>query len=64
MSFNTLYSLHTDLLHEIITSPGYPSNYNDNTYKLWHIDVGLSNIIRITFTQFELEDEYDFVKVS
>ncbi|XP_052086774.1 cubilin-like [Mytilus californianus] len=52
-----------DVLHQIITSPGYPSNYNDNMHRLWNIDVGLSNTVRITFTHFELENTLDFVKI-
>ncbi|VDI42623.1 Hypothetical predicted protein [Mytilus galloprovincialis] len=52
-----------DILHQIITSPGYPSSYKHNTHEQWNIDVGLSNTVRITFTQIELESNYDFVKV-
>lgn len=52
-----------DVLHQIITSPGYPSKYDDNLRRQWNIDVGLSNTVRITFTQFELENTYDFVKI-
>ncbi|CAG2219902.1 unnamed protein product [Mytilus edulis] len=51
------------VLHQIITSPGYPSKYDDNLRRQWNIDVGLSNTVRITFTQFELENTYDFVKI-
>lgn len=64
MSFNTFFFNHTDILHQIITSPGYPSSYKHNTHEQWNIDVGLSNTVRITFTQIELESNYDFVKVS
>ncbi|CAC5387158.1 TNFAIP6 [Mytilus coruscus] len=52
-----------DVIHEIITSPGYPSTYYDNMRRIWHIDVGLKNTVRIKFTHFGLEDEYDFVKI-
>ncbi|CAC5360529.1 unnamed protein product [Mytilus coruscus] len=52
-----------DVLHKIITSPGYPSNYNDSMNRIWIIDVGLANTVRITFTHFQLENTFDFVKI-
>ncbi|CAC5380264.1 FAT4 [Mytilus coruscus] len=51
-----------DVLDEIITSPGYPSNYDDNMRRQWNIDVGLAHTVRITFTHFGLEDTYDFLR--
>ncbi|CAC5423356.1 unnamed protein product [Mytilus coruscus] len=52
-----------DVLHQIITSPGYPSNYDDSMNRIWNIDVGLANTVRIAFTNFQLENTYDFVKI-
>ncbi|CAC5425113.1 unnamed protein product [Mytilus coruscus] len=52
-----------DVLFETITSPGYPSNYTDDINEKWNIDVGLGNTVRIKFTLFELEKNYDYVKI-
>ncbi|CAC5381123.1 unnamed protein product [Mytilus coruscus] len=52
-----------DEFYEAITSPGFPSTYNNSIYKTWNIDVGVGNTIRIKFTDFALEEGADYVKV-
>ena len=51
----------------LITSPGYPSNYPDNQDKTYPIQVAAGQVIEILFTDFNLEPhascEYDHVTV-
>ncbi|XP_063777593.1 cubilin [Pseudophryne corroboree] len=41
-----------------ITSPGYPSMYPHGTRCTWYISVQPGNLIRLTFTAFNLEQAY------
>ena len=50
------------------TSPGYPSNYGNNVYKVWTIHAPAGYIvINFKFIDFELESQcycsYDWVKI-
>ena len=51
----------------LVTSPGYPSNYPDNQDKTFPIKVTAGQVIEILFTDFNLEPhascEYDYVTV-
>ena len=51
----------------LVTSPGYPSNYPDNQDKTFPIKVAAGQVIEILFTDFNLEPhascEYDHVTV-
>ncbi|VDI11218.1 Hypothetical predicted protein [Mytilus galloprovincialis] len=51
-----------DEFYEAITSPGYPLNYSNSIKKIWSINVGVGNAVRIKFTHFILESGFDFVK--
>ena len=43
----------------LITSPGYPSNYPDNQDKTFPIKVTAGQVIEILFTDFNLEPQSD-----
>ena len=42
-------------MNGVITSPGYPRNYDNNNYLTWLIQVPEGLRIEITFETFELE---------
>ena len=42
-------------MNGVITSPGYPRNYDNNNYLTWLIQVPEGLRIEITFEVFELE---------
>ena len=43
----------------ILTSPNFPNPYPLNTDKTWNITVGTGRRIRLTFTDFDLEDSWE-----
>eukprot|EP00058_Branchiostoma_floridae_P015727 XP_002601215.1 hypothetical protein BRAFLDRAFT_81991 [Branchiostoma floridae] len=45
------------------TSPNYPNNYHDVLSSRYEISVTPPKVIRLTFTEFDLEDDYDWVYV-
>uniref|UniRef100_A0A3Q2ECB7 CUB and Sushi multiple domains 1 n=1 Tax=Cyprinodon variegatus TaxID=28743 RepID=A0A3Q2ECB7_CYPVA len=47
-----------------ITSPGYPSEYDNNLDCTWSILAEPGDTIALVFTDFLLEDKYDFLEIS
>ncbi|XP_035665219.1 uncharacterized protein LOC118408509 [Branchiostoma floridae] len=45
------------------TSPNYPDNYPDEHDCRYEISVTPSKVIRLTFTEFDVENKYDYVYV-
>ncbi|XP_072890402.1 CUB and sushi domain-containing protein 2-like [Hemitrygon akajei] len=48
----------------VISSPGFPSEYDNNADCTWTILAELGDTIALVFTDFQLEDKYDFLEVS
>ncbi|XP_078371653.1 sushi, von Willebrand factor type A, EGF and pentraxin domain-containing protein 1-like [Oculina patagonica] len=46
-----------------VTSTNYPSNYNDNEYCTWQIQVPVNKKIRLDFTEFKTETGKDFLMI-
>ncbi|XP_019619754.1 PREDICTED: seizure 6-like protein [Branchiostoma belcheri] len=46
-----------------VTSPNYPSNYGNNQDCEWLINVPAGSLIRLTFDSFDLEEDYDFLRI-
>lgn len=47
-----------------ITSPGYPAEYDNNLDCTWSILAEPSDTIALVFSDFLLEDKYDFLEIS
>uniref|UniRef100_A0A3B4YUQ9 CUB and Sushi multiple domains 1 n=1 Tax=Seriola lalandi dorsalis TaxID=1841481 RepID=A0A3B4YUQ9_SERLL len=47
-----------------ITSPGYPAEYDNNLDCTWSILAEPGDTIALVFTDFLLEDKYDFLEIS
>lgn len=47
----------------MITSPNYPSNYNNNDYCTWEIKVPVNKKVRLDFEDFKTESGKDFLMV-
>eukprot|EP00079_Xenopus_tropicalis_P033545 XP_017947316.1 PREDICTED: CUB and sushi domain-containing protein 2-like [Xenopus tropicalis] len=48
----------------IITSPHFPSEYNNNADCTWTILAEVGDTIALIFTDFQLEDAYDYLEVT
>ncbi|XP_067863040.1 CUB and sushi domain-containing protein 2 [Heptranchias perlo] len=48
----------------VISSPGFPSDYDNNADCTWTILAEPGDTIALVFTDFQLEDGYDFLEVS
>ena len=46
-----------------VKSSNYPSNYNDNEYCTWQIQVPVNKKIRLDFTEFKTETGKDFLMI-
>ncbi|XP_019641735.1 PREDICTED: uncharacterized protein LOC109483192 [Branchiostoma belcheri] len=46
-----------------VTSPNYPGNYGNNQDCEWLITVPAGSMIRLTFHSFDLEEDYDFLRI-
>lgn len=47
-----------------ITSPGYPAEYDNNLDCTWSILSEPGDTIALVFSDFLLEDKYDFLEIS
>ncbi|XP_077864849.1 cubilin-like [Saccoglossus kowalevskii] len=47
-----------------VTSPFYPRLYPHNSDCIWTIEVSSSMIIQMTFVEFELEENYDYLYIG
>ena len=43
----------------VITSPGFPGNYDNNLDLNWHIHFAVGKLIEVTFNHFDVEYEYN-----
>ena len=41
-----------------VLSPNFPSTYPNDAECVWHIKVSDGMVVKITFIEFEIEDEY------
>uniref|UniRef100_A0A3B4AL78 Uncharacterized protein n=1 Tax=Periophthalmus magnuspinnatus TaxID=409849 RepID=A0A3B4AL78_9GOBI len=48
----------------VITTPNYPSEYNNNADCTWTILAEPGDTIALVFSDFQLEDDYDLLEVS
>ncbi|KAL7980563.1 hypothetical protein Chor_001717 [Crotalus horridus] len=48
----------------IISTPHYPLEYNNNADCTWTILAEPGDTIALVFSDFQLEDEYDFLEVT
>ncbi|XP_078683129.1 uncharacterized protein LOC144917204 isoform X3 [Branchiostoma floridae x Branchiostoma belcheri] len=46
-----------------VTSPNYPSNYGSSQNCEWLITVPAGSTIRLTFDSFDVEQDYDFLRI-
>ncbi|XP_019624235.1 PREDICTED: CUB domain-containing protein 2-like [Branchiostoma belcheri] len=46
-----------------VTSPNYPGNYGNNQSCEWLITVPAGSTIRLTFDSFDLEEDYEFLRI-
>ncbi|XP_066263243.1 deleted in malignant brain tumors 1 protein-like [Branchiostoma lanceolatum] len=46
-----------------VTSPNYPSDYNNNANSEWTITVPEGSTVRLTFDSFNLENGFDFLTI-
>ena len=49
---------------QVFTSPGYPSYYPNNAVSTWSASTTSGNVLSISFTSFDTEAGYDFLRVS
>ena len=49
---------------ERFASPNFPDNYPDNTMSTWSASTTSGNVLSISFTSFDTEAGYDFLRVS
>ena len=49
---------------QVFTSPGYPSYYPNNAVSTWSASTTSGNVLSISFTHFDTEAGYDFLRVS
>ena len=47
-----------------LTSPNFPQNYQNYENKRWNVWTGTGRVLGFSFTTFELEEGYDWVKVT
>lgn len=48
----------------VITTPNYPSEYNNNADCTWTVLAEPGDTIALVFSDFQLEDDYDLLEVS
>jgi len=44
---------------QVLSSPNYPNNYDNNQNCTWSISTEPGNVIEIDFINFDIEDKYD-----
>ena len=47
-----------------IESPQFPGNYPNNVYKFWSINAPIDYVIKVEFTQLQIERRADFIYVG
>ena len=51
------------LSYQYLTSPGYPSNYQNNAYCSWAVTAPTGYVITIEITAMDIESNYDFLTI-
>merc|ERR1712223_1102740 len=46
-----------------VSSPDFPSPYPNDAECVWHIKVSDGMVVKITFIEFEIEDDWDFLYI-
>ncbi|XP_071823341.1 uncharacterized protein [Apostichopus japonicus] len=56
-------SIESDEDDFLVTSPGFPLNYADDIYCTYHIYAPQKNVVRLTFTSFDVDCDGDLLKI-
>ncbi|XP_071498050.1 uncharacterized protein [Diadema antillarum] len=61
--FDHIFLPHTDG-YAVISSPGYPEHYMNNLYRLWVVSTYEGERIRVTFWDFDLSEDGDYLAIG